>query len=543
MTEPMPKLIYAEPDDEITNLVDRLRSEKTEKELVFVLPGSSRVMHSNLNARLLKQYSNSLGKVTSVVSPDPRTQSVAIETGFSVFPTMAAFESGKAIDKAVSANSSVPATPSVLGPLPVQAEEFEPVPAPRRTGSVGPPPVVPARTKVPAARAAAGAAAAAARTGYVPYVLGGVGVLLIGVILFLFVLPSATVQVVIPARAISASPTITGSTAAPGPTDTATIQTIVQQAQEQQMAATVASTGQKQIPAVASTGTVVFTYEGNVPFVPAVRFPAGTEVGTDDGKKYVTTADSGAVPAGGGTSGAIPIQARVGGKVGDTAAGTVKNITNNPNPSNFQVKNSADVTGGVDATTKTVVSQADQDGVKKSLGDQLTTKVKADLLKSAGNQKLLDETLVVSVDASFDRKPGDEAPNFNGTVTVKASQVSLDEKKVKEVLKTSLKKQAPVGYELTDNPPKLTWTLAQHDDKGAVVLNGAASGFMATAINKEDIRSHITGKSIAKARAYIQGNIDSSNVFISESPSLVPWLPYIGGRIDIRTTVENTTPG
>src|SRR4030081_122186 len=97
----MSKLIYAEPDDEITNLVDRLRSEKTEKELVFVLPGSSRVMHSNLNARLLKQYSNSLGKVTSVVSPDPRTQSVAIETGFSVFPTMAAFESGRSIDKAV----------------------------------------------------------------------------------------------------------------------------------------------------------------------------------------------------------------------------------------------------------------------------------------------------------------------------------------------------------------------------------------------------------------------------------------------------------
>src|SRR5260370_2867004 len=106
----MSKLIYAEPDDEITNLVDRLRSEKTEKELVFVLPGASRVMHSSLNARLLKQYSNSLGKNTSVISPDPRTQSVAIETGFAVFPTMAAFESGSLIDRAVeSASASSPA--------------------------------------------------------------------------------------------------------------------------------------------------------------------------------------------------------------------------------------------------------------------------------------------------------------------------------------------------------------------------------------------------------------------------------------------------
>jgi hypothetical protein len=536
----MPKLIYAEPDDEITNLVDRLRSEKTEKELVFVLPGSSRVMHSNLNARLLKQYSNSLGKVTSVVSPDPRTQSVAIETGFSVFPTMAAFESGRSIDKAVG-GAAAAIGPSVLGPLPVQAEEFTPPPTPRRNINPGPAAIA-ARTR-PTPRTPADAAVGAGRPGYIPYVLGGVGVLLIAIILFLFVLPSATVQVVIPARAISASPTITGSTAAPGPADTATIQTTIQQAQEQQAAANVASTGQKVIPAVPSTGNVVFTYNGHVGFTPAVVFPAGTEVGTDDGKKYVTTADSGQVLAGGGTSGPVPVQARTGGKAGDTAAGTIKNITNNPNPGNYLVTNPAAAAGGVDSSTKTVVGQADLDGVKKSLGDQLTTKVKADLQKNAGTQKLLDDTFVLSVDASFDHKPGDEVANFNGTVTVKASQVSLDDAKVKEVLKAALKKQAPAGYALTDNAPKLTWTEVQHDDKGAVVLNGSASGFMATAINKEDIRSHITGKSIAKARAYIQGNIDTSNVFISESPSLVPWLPYLGGRINIYTTVENTTPG
>jgi hypothetical protein len=534
----MPKLIYAEPDDEITNLVDRLRSEKTEKELVFVLPGASRVMQSNLNARLLKQYSNSLGKVTSVVSPDPRTQSVAIETGFSVFPTMAAFESGKAIDKAVGAVNAAPPPPSVISPLPVESEDFTPVPTARRSAASGPAALA-ARTRT-AARAAAETAAGAGRPGYIPYVLGGVGVLLVGIILVLFVLPSATVQVVIPARAISASPTITGSTAPPGPTDTTVIQTTIQQAQEQQAAANVTSTGQKTIPAVPSTGTVVFS-NGFPPTV-TVRFPKDTEVSTDDGKKYVTTADSTDIP-GGGHSDPVPIVARVGGAAGNTPAATIKNITNNKATGFFTVTNPADVTGGVDALTKTVVSQADQDGVKKSLGDQLTTKVKADLLKSAGTQKLLDETFTLSVDATFDHKPGDEAPNFNGTVTVKASQVSLDDGKVKDALKAALKRQAPAGYDLTDNAPKLAWTLAQHDDKGNVVLSGTASGFMATAINKEDIRSHITGKSIAKARAYIQGNIDSSNVFISESPSLVPWLPYIGSRIDIRTTVENTTPG
>jgi hypothetical protein len=138
----MSKLIYAEPDDEITNLVDRLRSEKTEKELVFVLPGGSRVLHSNLNGRLLKQYSNSLGKSTSVISPDPRTQSIAIEAGFAVFPTMAAFESGRAIDRAVDFGAASQA--GVLAALPVESSAFEAVATPRRAA---PPPPLVARTR------------------------------------------------------------------------------------------------------------------------------------------------------------------------------------------------------------------------------------------------------------------------------------------------------------------------------------------------------------------------------------------------------------
>jgi hypothetical protein len=532
----MSKLIYAEPDDEITNLVDRLRSEKSEKELVFVLPGASRVMHSNLNARLLKQYSNTLGKTTSVISPDPRTQTVAIETGFAVFPTMAAFESGSAIDRAIDPGPVVPATPSGMTATLPLAEEA--VPATRRR-SAPPPPVTPPTPASAGVRKPD--AAGAGRPGYIPYVLGGVGVVLILLILFLFVLPSATVQVVIPARAISAGPTITGSTSPPAASDVASIQTVVQQAQEQQ-AQQVTSTGQKQIPAVPSTGSVVFSYNGNVQIFPQVDFPPGTEVSTDDGKKYVTTADTGPVDHG-GHSGSIPIQARTGGKAGDTAAGTIKNITNNPYPTNFSVTNAADTSGGADASQKTVVSQGDQDGVKKSLGDQLTQKVKTDLQKSAGSQKLLDETLLVSVDASFDKKPGDEAPNFNATVTVKASQTSLDDAKVKQVIKNALHRTIPHGYDFTDNPLKLDYKLAQHDDKGGVVLDATASGFMQTAINKDDIRNHISGQSIAKARAYIQGNIDSSSVVIKESPSLIPWLPFISSRIDVSTTVQNPQPG
>ncbi|HXA42560.1 MAG TPA: hypothetical protein VNV65_06570 [Candidatus Solibacter sp.] len=535
----MSKLIYAEPDDEITNLVDRLRSEKAEKELVFVLPGASRVMHSNLNARLLKQYSNSLGKTTSVISPDPRTQSIAIETGFSVFPTMAAFESGKALDRAVDSSSA--AEPAgILAPLPAAADPSFGAPS-ASMGRAAPPPA-PVRTPRPKPEPRTLPAVTGGRAGYLPYVLGGVGVLLILIILGLFVLPSATVQIVIPARAIAAQPTVTGQTAAPGPSDSATVQTTIQQGQEQMQQANIPSTGQKTIPAAPATGNVVFTYT-NPGIALGFDLPKGTEVTTDDGKKYQTQADSGNIGRN-QSSPPIPVAAETGGASTNTPAGSIKNITGNPNPDQLKVTNPSDVTGGADATQQTVVSQTDQDKVKKTLGDQLTTKVQADLQKTAGSQRLLAETLVVSVDASYDHKPGDNVPNFTATVTVKASETSLDDAKVKQVLTDALKKQAPAGYTLIDTPkPKLAYTVAQHDDKGGVILNGTASGFMATAINKDDIRTHITGKSIKQARAYIQGNLDSSNVIITESPSLVPWLPFMSSRISVNTTVENATPG
>src|ERR1035437_1168560 len=531
----MSKLIYAEPDDEITNLVDRLRSEKTEKELVFVLPGGSRVLHSNLNARLLKQYSNSLGKSTSVISPDARTQAIAIETGFSVFPSLTAFESGKGIDRAVEAGASADLSHGILGALPVESEEFEDGPPSRRAA---PPPPVVARTRPKPATSAA--VVKGRRAGYIPYVLGGIGVLLILLILFLFVLPTATVQIVIPARAISAQPTITGSTAPPGPNDTASVQTTIQQAQEQMQQANVPATGQKAVPGVQATGTVTIT---NKSFPACVQFPANTQALTDSGVKFRTTAATGSIgpTCAGGSSSSVGVTAEQGAAAGNVAPGAINHLQGND--PNFTVTNDSATTGGTDPTTKVVVAQTDQDKVKKALGDQLTAKVSADLQKSAGTQKLLSDTLTITVDATFDKKPGDEAANFNATATVKGTEYSLDDGKVKQVLTDALKKQAPAGYTLTDNALKLDYTLAQHDDKGGVVLTGAASGFMATAINKDDIRSHITGKSIAKARAYIQGKIDSSNVIISESPSLIPWLPFIGSRIDVTTTVQNPQPG
>ena len=500
-----------------------------------MLPAASRVMHSNLNARLLMQYSNSLGKKTSVVSPDPRTQGVAIETGFDTFPSMAAFESGRALDRAVEGRT--PSSPIAAGTLGAGAAANIPAATTRRPRPVSGPVASPSQQPVAARPAVAAPAAVATRgrqVGFLPWVLAAVGIFLIAMILVFFILPSATVTITVAARPVTTSPTITGSTQPPA--DKLSVQTALQQAQEQQQMA-VTSTGQKIIPAVAAQ--VVVTVTNNNPF--GFTFEKGKtyEVVTNDGKKFhVVPSDN--IPVDSGSSVDIPFTAVTPGVAGNVAAHTVTSLTGAPGSVTVDNKNPG--SGGVDQQTKTVVGQADIDKTKNTLGGTLTQKVKDDLKAKAGKDSILEDTQSITVDISTDHQPGDEVPNFNATVTVKGKATTVNQDKLNAVLTTALQSQVISGYHLTDDKPKLSLQEVQHDENGGVVWNASASAFQATAVNESDLRTKISGKSPKEAAAYVQGpqsHLDALSASVTISPPFVPWLPFIGSNIHFKTQVQN----
>src|ERR1700758_3161802 len=90
----MAKMLYVDPDEEITELVDRIRAAESEKDLVFIFPSHARVLLSPLNLRLLQQYSRSNLKNTAIVSGDPRVQGLAREAGFATYASVQAYERG-----------------------------------------------------------------------------------------------------------------------------------------------------------------------------------------------------------------------------------------------------------------------------------------------------------------------------------------------------------------------------------------------------------------------------------------------------------------
>ena len=221
--------------------------------------------------------------------------------------------------------------------------------------------------------------AVGARRSFLPYVLAGVGVLLVVVVLVFFVLPTATVSIVTSARSVSSTPTITGSTSAPA-NASQTVQTTLQQS-SQSTSQQRPATGKKDIPAVPATGQVVFHNSSSGTFgCCKFQVPAGTEVYTDDGKKFLTTQDSNQFDHG-KDSDPVGVQARAGGQGGNVPADSIKHIsTSDAQASQYlSVSNSQPTSNGADATQKTVVSQTDLDTAKRDLGNDLTNKVKDDL--------------------------------------------------------------------------------------------------------------------------------------------------------------------
>ena len=89
----MPAVVIAKADDEIVDLIDRVRSS-ADLDVGLVVPGSSRALQTPLNVRLLAQISNQSGRRTSIVTEDPRLQQLARASGLPVYGSVPAFERG-----------------------------------------------------------------------------------------------------------------------------------------------------------------------------------------------------------------------------------------------------------------------------------------------------------------------------------------------------------------------------------------------------------------------------------------------------------------
>jgi len=531
------KLLYVEADEEITDLVDRLRDLNLEDEVTFVVPDRARSLQSAMSFRLLKRYADSYGKRVNLVSGDPRLQAMSLEAGFTAFPSLSAYHGGGEVHQPSLLDES-PATaaapPSAIQSADQTRAQLDGGPPgvatldrPRQTSVVSAPPTA---TAPPLPRRAS---PGPPLRSYRPYLIGAGVLVVIGLLFGMLYLPTATATLTVAGTALKDDITLLGApgTAAGSPDHFAT--DALHAEQSQTLPGT--PTGQKPIDAVKATGQVTFHSNcgsDNCSFT----VPGGTDVSTDTGKHYITQKDVTVK-----TSGSVAVTATQAGAIGNTDANTIHNINGGVLGVLASVENPSPITGGADARTATIIQQSDLDSPRDAYAKDAVPQVTDQLNSKAQGKKLVLVGSGVQAVATADHKVGEEVSGFTVTIKVSGDGVAFDDKTVKAMLKAALQRKVPQGSQLRSENIALGYDAIDPTADGHITLNGHASGFYAPVFLDNAIRSHLKAMSPSKAHAFLQSLPSVVDARVVQSPFGLPWLPLFSSRITLKIQEVSST--
>jgi hypothetical protein len=548
----MPQVIYTEPSEEIVELVDRVR-KAPENEVALVLSAGAMGLQSPLNVRLLRQLGTRAGKTVSIISGDPYIQELSRVGGLATYASVPAFERGIQTVRAHSDEAAGFANAGA-GVALATAPPLAP-PLPPRTGA-GPP---------GAAKPPAGDRGLGGRRK--PLYFAAAGLVVLGLILFLFVAPSAKVTITLAGAPLTVSPTIQGS---PDPANAGQadhiVTSVVTSAQSAVFTAT--PTGKQPVPAKAATATIVL--QTDLPSVAPFTIPKGEEFDTADNPpiKFFATQDTVVTvpPPGpgqplGAPSNPIPVADGTAEAKGNVAANTITKWPGNPCPSpptciasDLKATNPAAASGGADATTNVIASSQNVAAwtAQVTQSEQtLTAQAKQDMQsKAAGKTFAVDPggngtTVACAVTPALPAAnavfaTAQETVACNGkAATYNPSDVSTD-------VKADLQQQVAQGDALaTDSINCTKPAVTQAVDDGTVVLSVQCTSFSRPNVDLNALKGQLTGKSASDARNVIEHRLNRvQNVAISQSPVPFFWLPFFSGRIEIdENFVTQPAPG
>ncbi|MGA8523581.1 MAG: hypothetical protein WB807_11050 [Candidatus Dormiibacterota bacterium] len=563
----MPAVVIAKSDDEIADLIDRVRSSP-DLDVGLVVPGSSRALQTPLNVRLLAQFSSQSGRRTSIVTEDPRVQQLARVSGLQVYGSVPAFErgielagprgGGASVGRGIASGAGGLAAAAVLepppAPPPVPPSLTPPAHAPT-TARLEPRRVL---TQLPPARPARGWD----RRRFF-YVAGAV-VAILGIVLFMALAPSAKVTITIAATPLSVSPTIQGTTSPAVASQADHVLTgVVTSNPSQSFQAT--PTGTTTLPAVAAKVVLTFTTNSpsDISFALNPNNPNAAIQTSDQSVTFVPAAKTIVCigptnpPPSGSSCQNHPFNAsasyvaQTAGVAGNVAANTLTVWNGNPCPSSpnclgstISVTNNNPASGGTDPRQVTAASATDVanwTAQVTQIESALAAQVQTDLLaKAAGKTIAKDPTGNGEAIAYSGAKPALPAANTPFTATTitvaAAAQASIyDAAAVRNDVIADLDKLVKPGDELApgrlNTPP---CAVTQANDAGTVVLACSATDFSQPMVNLNTLKAHLTGRNPGNAQAIVESNIAKvQGVTVTEWPFKLFYLPLRASQIAI----------
>ena len=563
----MPVLVQARTDDEIADVIEKIRAAK-DPEVGVVLPRGNRALQTPLNARLLSQFSKAHGRRTAIVSDEPRVQELARANGFPVYASVPAFERG------IELGAPMPPSPNTYRPAAALGGTAAAATALREAPPRTPPTFTPTASGQPpggdSRRPLSGSGTPPPsrwRDRRRPLYFAGGAVAVIGLLLFFALAPSAKITITVAGTPITKNAVIQGSTDANAARQGDHILTAVINATASSTFAANPS-GSATLPPTPATGNVQISYKNSSGTQGTI--PQGNQFQTADHSitflvtqtTYICIRPKGETPpqpcvdASGshGPNNLVPVADQSPEAKGNVPAGAITYWAQDPcviDPGQFfciggdpySVANPGATSGGADQKQVTVASATDVTNwstqvtqIENTLTGQLNSQMQS---KSGGKSFAVDpggNGKAIAFDLSPKiPNPGDQFAPATITINGTGNAVVYDQADVRNDVIADLNAQVTQGDELA--PGKLNMQpcmVTQASADGTVILSCSASDFAQPIVNLAGLKSQLAGKNPGDAQKVIQSGVDKvQGVTVSEFPFRLFYLPFFSSRIEI----------
>lgn len=567
--------IYINLEDDVAKIAARLKREKS-GECVLVCPKRCLLFSDSINLRLLKKQADLLGKKVAILTMDERGQAYAKEAGFQLkflpkpgqnpgrLDIKPAAETGFR-QKTVSGAQQTK-QPVVQGrPVAVQGSKNESAASDStaqllkakdtsKTSGVRPAPaaaekllpkVTVTENYYPPELESETEPSGKSRRQYAPQraVAGLVTLSLLAILGVVFlILPKATVSVYPKTepltRDIDINASVSQTTA-----DAGNLLLPAEKVDETlEVSGKFQTQGKKEV-GNASRGTIVIYNFSKQP----LNLKAATTVLTLGSKTYHLTEDVQGLKVTAykdaktkevdeSTLGSpVEIMADAGGESYNVPAGVRLEISNKvfgSKPQFLFAKTVDAVTGGT-SRFLSVVSQADIDSSRNSLGDQIIQQVN-EKLKNNG-QMLLEKAYIVDMSQfSTDKPAGTESPSFNANLKAKVAGLAISPSQLNELINSRISQTLSANKSLQSSSTMPDYKIKSVDlNSGSAVLSVHFEGQAVLDINLSDIASELTGKSRSQAVEILKSKAEVDRIDITLAPSWQRNFPYFKNKIQV----------
>ena len=549
------EIIYLEPDEEITSIIDKLKSFKDIKSVFLVAPKNATITQSVVNLKILKKEAESLDLDIAFVTSDSIGKNLASQVGLPVY---------ESIDAQKPLVNAPKEEPDLNETIEIDMTERE---------SVKPPPGVQVNYYDPNLKEEVKPDANAAKPEPVTHSIAApmtaakynepkfskpakpkkwilklaIALVILGVGLFAFfnLYPKATVALEVKSEAIEENIEMTVDSSVKTADSKNNIIPGEVLTNDRELSKDFTATGQKDVGEKASGTVTLSNGAGTV-----ANVSAGSQVESKSGLIFITSADAN-VPAATASVDSEGNVVKNPGKTDVSVGAKESGDSYNIGPTTFSIINSPNLSGansanfsGGSSKKVTIISQDDLDRAQTDLKKELSLMIKDELISQAQNKKLtlLSDAIEYSGEEFIPSESANtEINNYSAKIKITGKTIAFVEDDYKKNIIAALGDKIPKDKELVlSSDDEITQGSYSVDfNKGTLKIDGTIKTKLAPKIDYDALKESLRGKSLTAAENLLRQNPAFKSETITLNISWPKQMPKKTQNITINKTYQN----